>query len=219
MAPGLARAGPFRERGSQERLSGACYNCRMKRVALVALALVLTPVVGAAQDAPPPGPPPADMAAMAPPNAQMESAMRATREQMRQLREQTRTQMLAGLTAPHRAQLATLIGQFAIAPNPDPRALEKQIDALLTRGEAQNIVNLASTERTSSRNLMEAARAQYEASLTPDQLAKLKEREQKMEAFRAEHEHAASAPDPGRELLHEMIAIGGEHGPPGGPHQ
>ncbi len=145
--------------------------------------------------------------------------MRATREQMRQLREQTRTQMLAGLTAQHRAQLATLVGQFAIAPNPDPHALEKQIDALLSRGEAQNIVNLATAERTNSRNLMDAARAQYEASLTPDQLAKLKEREQKMEAFRAEHEHTASAPDPGRELLHEMIAIGGEHGPPGGPHQ
>ncbi len=156
---------------------------------------------------------------MAPPNAQMESAMRATHEQMHQLREQTRTQMLAGLTSQHRAQLATLIGQFAIAPNPDPHALEKQIDALLSRGEAQNIVNLASTERTNSRNLMEAARTQFEASLTPDQLAKFKEREQKMDAMRAEHEHTASTPDPGRELLHEMIAIGGEHGPPGGGHQ
>jgi hypothetical protein len=151
------------------------------------------------------------------PNPQMLQAMRATHAQMRQMELQTRTQMLASLSAAHRAQIAALVGQFAVSPNPDRATLEKQIDAVISRGEAQSIVNVSAAERTSARNLMASARAQFESSLTPDELAKMKEREAKMEAMHAQHE--ARTPDPARELLRAMLAGGEEMHGPGGPHQ
>jgi Spy/CpxP family protein refolding chaperone len=185
----------------------------MKRLAL-ALAIALAPVAGFAQTDVSAAPPAPDGMA---PNPAMMQAMRATRAQMRQLEMQTRTQMLASLSAAHRTQIATLVGQFAVAPNPDRATLEKQIDALISRGEAQSIVNAATAERTTSRSLMESARAQFESSLTPDQLAKMKDREAKMDAMHAQFE--ARTPDPARELLRTIFMSGLEMRGPGGPHQ
>jgi hypothetical protein len=188
----------------------------MKRIALVALAFVLAPVIGAAQqDAPPPGPPP-DGAAAAP-NPQRMAAMRQMREQMVQLRTQTRSQMLAALTPQHRTAIANLIGQAAISPNPDPRVVAQRIDALLTRSEAQSVVNLAASERVNARNMMESARAQYVATLTPDEQAKMKEREANM-AARPRPQREQRTPDPGRELLRSMLGFGGGGGMRGGAH-
>ena len=192
----------------------------MKRIAVAVLAFALTPLAALAQDAPPPGPPPGPDA-MGTPNPAMMSAMRATHEQMRQLHLQTRTAMLAGLTQQHRAAIASLVGQYAISPNPDPRVLEKQFDALLTRGESQNVINLAGSERTNERGMMQSARAQFESTMTPDQLSKMRERDQKMESMRAEHQQTMRTPDPGRELLHELLGTGemrGRH-EDGPPHQ
>jgi hypothetical protein len=206
---------------SQEPLNSVGYNTGMKRIALVALAFVLAPVIGSAQqDAPPAGPPP-DGAAMSAPNPQRMAAMRQVREQMMQLRTQTRTQMLAALTPQHRTAIANWVGEAAVSPNPDPRVVAQRIDALLTRSEAQNVVNLASSERVNARNMMESARAQYVASLTPDEQAKMKEREAAM-AARPRPQREQRTPDPGRELLRTMLGFGGGemHGGPrgfGGP--
>jgi hypothetical protein len=211
---------------SQELLSNVGYDGAMKRIALVALAFVLAPVIGAAQqDAPPPGPPP-DGAPMAAPNPQRIAAMRQVREQMMQLRTQTRTQMLAALTPQHRTAIANLLGEAAVSPNPDPRVVAQRIDALLTRSEAQSVVNLAASERVNARAMMESARAQYVASLTPDEQAQMKEREAKM-AARDSLRRQPPTPDPGRELLRTMLGFGGggmhagprgDGGPgPGGP--
>jgi hypothetical protein len=201
-------------------LSYVGYDTGMKRIALVALAFVLAPVIGSAQqDAPPPGPP--DGAAMSAPNPQRVAAMRQVREQMMQLRTQTRTQMLAALTPQHRTAIANLLGEAAVSANPDPRVVSQRIDALLTRSEAQNVVNLAASERVNARNMMESARAQYVASLSPDEQAKMKEREAAM-AARPRRQRDQRTPDPGRELLRTMLGFGGGdmHGGPrgfGGP--
>jgi hypothetical protein len=206
---------------SQEALSSVGYDTVVKRIALVALAFVLAPVVGAAQqDAPPPGPPP-DGAPMAAPNPQRMEAMRQVRRQMMQLRTQTRTQMLAALTPQHRTAIASVLGEAAVSPNPDPRVVAQRIDALLTRSEAQNVVNVAASERANARNIVESARAQYVASLTPDEQAQMKQREAAM-AARAQSRREPRTPDPGRELMRTILGFGGDemHGGPrgfGGP--
>jgi hypothetical protein len=197
----------------------------MKRIALVALALVLAPVIGSAQDAPPPGPPPDG--AMSAPNPQRMAAMRQVREQMMQLRTQTRTEMLAALTPQHRTAIANVLGEAAVSPNPDPRVVAQRIDSLLSRSEAQNVVNLAASERANARSMMESARAQFVASLPPDEQAKMKDREAAM-AARPRPERDERTPDPGRELLRTMLGfdspsprgfgVPGPGGPgPGGP--
>jgi hypothetical protein len=194
----------------------------MIRIGLMALAFVLAPTLGAAQDAPagmPPAVPDAASGSGAPPapNPARMAAMRAVREQMETLHKQTRLAMLASLTPQHRQQLATLIGQFAISANPDRQALERSVDALLTRNEAQSIVNLAASERTNSRSLMEAARAQMEASMTADERARMQARDAQMASRgpRAMGMASARTPDPGAELLRTIVAAREPHGMPG----
>ena len=201
---------------SQELLSNIGYDDVMKRIALVALAFVLAPVVGAAQqDATPPGPPP-DGAPMTAPNPQRMAAMRQVRQQMMQLRTQTRTQMLAALTPQHRTAIANLLGEAAVSPNPDPHVVAQRIDALLTRSEAQNVVNVAASERANVRTMMESARAQFVATLSPDEQAKMKEREAAM-AARPRPQREERTPDPGRELLRTILGFTGGGDMHGGP--
>jgi hypothetical protein len=188
----------------------------MRRIALVALALALAPVAGFADDAPPAGPPPPDgPGAMGAPSPERMAAMRQTREQLRSLHNQTRTQLIASLTPQHRAQLATLIGQFAVTPNADRAALVRSVDAILSRNEAQSVVNLVSSERTSARGVMEAARARFESTLGADQRSAMDARTQRMEAMRAETAHAPRAVDAGRELLRSLVGEDEHEGGPG----
>jgi hypothetical protein len=194
----------------------------MRYISLAAFALALTPGGAFAQTAAlaaPPAPPAGVADEQGPPHptaAQM-SAMRATHEQLKALRAQARVALLGSLSAQHRAALATIIGQLAISPAPDPAAAERQIDALLSRGEAQNVLNVSAAERSSERSAMEAARAQFEASLPADEKAKFAERDQRMAAERAAH--TPPTPDAGRELLHTLVEAGHDHGGPehGGP--
>ncbi len=86
--------------------------------------------------------------------------------------------------------------------------MAQRIDALLTRSEAQNVVNLAASERVNARNMMESARAQYVASLSPDEQAKIKEREATM-ASRAAARPQPPTPDPGRVLLRTILGFDG----------
>ncbi len=180
----------------------------MKRIALLTLAFLLAPVAGFAQDAPPPGPPPA--ATSGGPNPQRFAEMRQDRAQFEQLHAQARSQMLAALTPAHRALLANVVGQLAIAPNPDPRAAAQQLDAVLSPGEKQSVLTIASQLHAQTRALMQAARARMEASLTPDQRAQL-------DAKAPQHENGPEGfrhqPDAGRALLHAVLHVGGHDGP------
>ncbi len=194
----------------------------MKLLWIPTLALVATISLPAlAQEAPPPdGPRPGTDTAMAPPSTQQMEAMQKFRDQVRQIHSTARLQMLGSLTPAHRAALANIIGQLAIAPNPNRRAAEAQIDALLTGGEKTAVLNSEASARNASRSLMENARTQFEASATPDERAKMQARD----AARAQRETqgpsrqtTAETPDAGRTLLRIAEGGGREEGPGMGP--
>jgi Spy/CpxP family protein refolding chaperone len=103
--------------------------------------------------------------------------MRQLRMQMMQIRQQARQQMLAALTPAHRQLLANVVGQLAIAPTPDRRAAARKLDAALSPTEAHAVLAAELSARNQSRSLMQTARAQFEASLTPDQKAAMAARE------------------------------------------
>ncbi len=170
-----------------------------------ALALVATVSLPAfAQEAP-------DATSARPSTQQME-AMQKLHEQMRQIHDQARLQMLGSLSPAHRAAIANIIGQLAIAPNPNRRAAAAQIDALLSNGEKQSVLTAEAGERTNSRSLMESAHAQIEASARPEERAKMQARDQERASRMAAMQNRPQrTPDAGMTLL--RMAGGG----PGGP--
>jgi len=188
----------------------------MKRIGLLTLAFLLAPVAGFAQDAPPPGPPPAAEAASPAgpggPNPARFAEMRQDRAQIEALHTQARAQMLGALTPAHRTALANIAGHLAISANPDPRLAAQQLDALLTTGEKQSILNVHTQLRAQMRTMMEAARARMEASLTPEQKADMASRQAQWKD--KPHSEMRMTPDAGRELLEMTIHAG----PPEGMH-
>ena len=70
----------------------------------------------------------------------MHQAVDQFAKQEEQLHQQMRQQVLSSMTSSHLQAIATAIGQLAIAPSPDPEAAAKQIDAMLSPGEQQQIV-------------------------------------------------------------------------------
>lgn len=109
----------------------------MKKLAgLLALAFVLLPVATFAQVQPPPSPGP-----LGPPHPDF-GAMRQVHEQMTELYRTSRAKMLDALTPQHRQLLANVVGQLAIAPNPDRRAATEQLDAALTPAEKQAVLSI-----------------------------------------------------------------------------
>jgi hypothetical protein len=161
------------------------------------------------------------------------AAMEQMHAQMEQLHQQARLQILAALTPAHRALLASVVGQLAIAPNPDRAGAARTLDAALTQTEGRTILSVVANERTQSHSMMEAARQQFEASLTADQRAQMQTRMESREqghstawAGRAGQTSAAVTAernDPGVKLL-ELAAGGGHdrmfmtmHGPGGPP--
>jgi hypothetical protein len=79
---------------------------------------------------------PADMAAMQAQMAKMQAAMAKAEA----AHKATRAKILAALTPAHKAYLADLIGQLAVAANPDPRAATAKLDAILSASEKANIL-------------------------------------------------------------------------------
>jgi hypothetical protein len=133
-----------------------------KRFVLLAVLAAWLPLVAAAQQVPP------DPAQGAPeiagPMSQQErNQMRGFMEQMRTLRQQYRSQMLAALTPEHRQLLATIAGQLATSPNPDPKAAAKQLDDALTSSEKQGILKAEQSYRTQTKALHDKMLAQMQA--------------------------------------------------------
>ena len=87
----------------------------------------------------------------------MEQTMTQTHQQMEQLHNQVRTKLLGALTPAHRSLLAQVIGQLAIAPNPDRDAAVRQLNAALSPGEAQAIIAAHTAAMTQMHSIMEAA--------------------------------------------------------------
>jgi hypothetical protein len=139
-----------------------------KALALL-LSLAFVPIAASAQTQPPP--PPAAGAAPAGPMqmspAQRQAHMQAFRafaEQARNLHRTARANMLAALTSAHRALLARLVGSLAISASPDPRAVARELDAALSSGERQAVLNAQHSEMTQMRALHEHMMAQMPSS-------------------------------------------------------
>jgi hypothetical protein len=106
-----------------------------RRTSALALAFALVPVLASAQQSPSGAPPT--------PSAEMRSLMKQARE----AGERFRTQVLNAISPEHRAAIAGIIGQLAVAASPDPRAAAAQIDRTLSPSEKQQIMaSLSSLE-------------------------------------------------------------------------
>jgi uncharacterized membrane protein YdfJ with MMPL/SSD domain len=133
---------------------------KLTRACAVALGLaLLSPAIALADDpaqAGPPqgGPPPAVRAQF----AQMHEKMDA-------LHTQSRTEILSALTPAHKAAVANIIGQLAVAPNPNPEAAAHQLDALLSSGERSSILRIHESMRTQMRSLMESMHSQMQQAM------------------------------------------------------
>jgi hypothetical protein len=110
----------------------------MKRI-IFALALAAVPGFALAQQSPTPSPP------MGGPSHHMSDADRAQMQQMMQMHQQYRTDVLNALTPAHRQLLASVVGSLAVSTTPDEKAAVAKLDAALSDGEKTAI--LAATSK------------------------------------------------------------------------
>jgi len=100
---------------------------------------------------------------------QQRQAVRATferyRSQEEQLHQQMRYQILSALTPVHRRELASLIGELAIEPNPDLAAAATRIDRALLSYEQQRILAAHQAFETQRRQLHEQMRDELRSEL------------------------------------------------------
>ena len=172
----------------------------MKKLLSLFALLALVPAFAFAQAQPPPGP------GDGPWKRPDSGAMRQNMQQMDALHKQFRAKVLGSLTPAHRNLLASIAGQLAVSTNPDPKAAIQKLDAALSSGEKQAILNAAQSNMTQQRALFEQAFAKMRAA-NPN-MPSPRPRPSGMLRTRR-------PPDAGALLL--MIATGGE-GPGMGMH-
>jgi hypothetical protein len=136
------------------------YNRAMnKSFFALALALSLIPAAALAQDT---------NASQQPTDTQRQQ-MHQMHEQFdqseRQLHDQLRSQILSVLTPVHRRALAAEIGNLVLSPNPDIDAAAKQIDAILSPGERQRILQAHAAYESQSRQLHEQMKSQMQSEM------------------------------------------------------
>jgi hypothetical protein len=120
----------------------------MKPVLFAAVAaFTLSAAPALAQVAPPPGPP-----------------NPAMRQQMMRIHQTARTSILAALTPAHKALLAQVVGELAISNSPDVDAAASRLDAALSSGEKQAILNAA---RTAHSQMQSEMRSMHNAMPNP----------------------------------------------------
>lgn len=158
----------------------------MKKFAIIGIfaALAATAAPTLAQNAPPT------------PNPAMRQQFQQIHSRMQQIRTAERSQILGALTPANRSLLATVAGQLATSVTPDYKGAASRLDAALSAGEKQAIINAAQSARTQMHSMMQSMRAQMPAQ--PNRPAPPE---------MGEH-HAQRTPDAGRILL--GLAIGGE---------
>jgi hypothetical protein len=170
-----------------------------KLLSIISLAALLGPAVALA-----------DEVAQNAPSSPHAAVFEQVHQKMAQIHNQARSQILASLTPAHKAALANIVGQLAIAPNPDVDGAARQIDTLLSTGEKQSIVRIHDQAKAQMRSVMEAAHQQMAASMPAGDHVVMQAPKEAQE--RGEGTSAA-APDAGRMLLHMLIPHGGMHHP------
>ncbi len=91
---------------------------------------------------------------MSPPTQAQRDRMHADMRQMRTLHDQLRAQVLGDLTPQHRALLAQIAGNLAVAKTPDYRAAAKQLDGALSPSETSAILGAAKHMHDQMRAIM-----------------------------------------------------------------
>lgn len=129
-----------------------------KGILALALALSVTPISALAQDSNAPAPTTEQRQAM-------HQAFEQLGQQKMQLRQQMRFQMLSAMTPVHRRAVGTMIGELAIAPNPDLQTAAKRIDSMLSYGEQQRIVAAHTNYESQSRQLHDQMRQQMQSMM------------------------------------------------------
>jgi hypothetical protein len=136
------------------------YNRAMNKAFFaLALALSLMPAAALAQDSNA-SQPPTDTQ-----RQQMHQMFEQFGQQERQLHDQLRAQILSALTPVHRRALASEIGNLVLSPNPDVDAAAKQIDAILSPGERQRILQAHAAYASQARQLHEQMKSQIQSEM------------------------------------------------------
>jgi hypothetical protein len=171
----------------------------MKKLLVLFSLLAFVPAFAFAQAQPPPG------GSAAPWPRPDFGQMRQNMQQQEAMHKQFRAKILGTLTPAHRNLLASVAGQLAVSANPDPKAAIAKLDAALSSGEKQAILNAAQSFMSQQRAMREQAIAKMRAA-NPS-MPSPRPRPSGMQRMRR-------TPDAGALLL--MIATGG----PGmmGPH-
>ncbi len=166
--------------GSHDGVRSAPYTGRMKHLipAMLAVAISIVPLGATAGEPQPPMPPPPPIGMFGEhlnltPSQQQQwhQIMQQTGQQMQALHTQARAKVLGALSPAHRALLAQVVGALAIAPNPDPQAAARQLDAALSPGEAQAVVSAHTAAMQQAHQLMESAHQRFQSVLTAQQRA------------------------------------------------
>ena len=147
--------------------------------AMLAVAISLVPLGATAGEPPAPMPPPPMMMFgghlnLTPSQQQQwQQIMQQTGQQMQQLHAQARAKVLGALSPAHRALLAQVVGSLAIAPNPDPQAAVRQLNAALSPAEAQAVVSAHNAALQQMHQLMDSTHQRFQSLLTDQQRSQL----------------------------------------------
>lgn len=130
-----------------------------RSILALVLALSVLPVTALAQDSNAPQQPTPDQ------RQAMHQTFEQFGQQMEQLHQQMRSQILSTLSSVQRREVATVIGELAIAPNPDFQAAAKRIDAVLPSGTQGRILASLATFRDQLRQLRDQMRTQLQSEM------------------------------------------------------
>ncbi|MBV8150384.1 MAG: hypothetical protein JOY59_02410 [Candidatus Eremiobacteraeota bacterium] len=163
----------------------------------LAVAALLVPAAALAQTM---SPAPAPPAPPGPPGGHrmMRSEFRMMTADLSKAHKQARTDMLAALTPAHRALLASVVGQMAIAAYPDHKAAAAKLDAALSASEKQSILRIHKTLHDQMHKQMQEAHQKMMASLSADER---KEMQAHMSPGGPPMMREGNENDPGRILL------------------
>jgi len=194
--------------------------------AIFAVAVISLPLGAVAGEAPapmPPMPPPPGMGMafdfdgqnLTPAQQQqIHQIMDQTHQQMQQLMSQARSRVLGSITPAHRQLLAQIVGNLAIAPNPDRDAATKQLNAALSPGEAQAVLSTHQAAMQQMTSIMQSTHQRMEAVLTSQQRSAMPSghsNEQTHERMMFKGPGAPDGPLTAGEILLHLSEMGGDH--------
>lgn len=136
--------------------------------ALFALVLATTPLLASAQTVPPaPAPSPGTGI-----GAEVSAGLRMASQTL-QTQLQARTAILAALTPAHRELLAKIVGELAIAPDPNLDAAAARLDAALFPAEVQAIGRVEAGKRAQVMAEAGQLRSTLQSTLSAEQLKQM----------------------------------------------